>query len=215
MVSTHEPPPPYQPRDPSNPAATSATRNPVIFCIGCPLQRDYFITPESQSGVSINAQANEWSLKPDLAFYLNDASNRELASCDFKEKTCSADITMTKTSNGDKETLWWSAMDQETLMTTQYRIMARVHDANPLNIAGLSLTSPRPFIWGSSSGWKLVDELTGNVAAIARDVELSAGKYGSVEILMSYGDNFTLIALTSYLAICEKLKREAKKHRMW
>lgn len=215
MTTTNEPPPPYQPRHPFTPAATSATRNPVIFRFGCPLQRDYFITPEPQSGVSINAQTNEWSLKPDLVFHLNDASNHELASCEFKEKTCSADMAMSKTPDGDRETLWWSAMDSETSIATQYRIMARVRNANPLNITGLSLTSPRPFVWRSSSDWKLIDELTENVAAVAHDVDLSAGRYGSIEILMSYGDNFTLIALTSYLTICEKLKRDAKRHRIW
>ncbi|KAJ5714137.1 uncharacterized protein N7483_011318 [Penicillium malachiteum] len=218
MAAFYEPPPPYLPHDPATPAATSASTrlNPVIFHIGF-LEREYRITSEHDNELGIKVQPHEWSLKPDLIFYRGKEPTKktELASCEFREKTCSVDMAVTKDSFGDRSTLWWSAMDPETSIFEQFRFMAKVRNANPLGISGLSLTSPRPFVWKCSSDWKLVDELTGNVAAIAHNVNSASGQHGSLEILMTYGDKFSLITLTSYLTLCEKRKRDAKKNRLW
>jgi len=122
-------------------------------------------------------------------------------------------------------------VDPKIPISVQYRLLARLR--NPVDpfaiISGpVNSVSSQPFYWRGGSDWKLVHEATGNVAAIVRDVDLAANKYGSIEILMSYGETFSIIVVSSYLTVCEKLKREAKskqeakpkqeeakKHRFW
>ena len=210
------PPPPYQAQaqTPSRTPATSALRNPVIFHITCPLQSNYLITDTNGEAVT-NTHNHEWSLKPDLVFHRADASTRELVSCDFKEKTLTADMAFTKDVTGEPYTLWWSAMEADVSLASKYRFMAKVQNANPLDISGFSVTSPRPFVWGrmGDGAWRLVDEFTGNVAAVAYGEEDSLGNPGTLEILMTYGEVFSLIAVTSYVTLCEKGRREGKSKR--
>ncbi|KAJ5740783.1 hypothetical protein N7493_000655 [Penicillium malachiteum] len=217
MAALCEPPPPYQPHDPATPAATSASRlNPAVFHFGFS-EQGYCITPEHANAPGMNVQSHEFSLKPDLIFYRGEKPTKktEVASCEFGEKTCLIDMAYMKDSFGARSTLWWSAMSPKASILEQFRFMAKVQNANPLGISGLSLTSPRPFIWECASDWKLVDELTGNVTAVAHNVNSASGQHGSLEILMTYGDTFSLIALTSYITRCEKWKRDAKKNRLW
>ncbi|KAJ5637628.1 hypothetical protein N7490_007507 [Penicillium lividum] len=214
-----EPPPPYQACDSSTPAPISASSHPATFHIECPKQRDYYIYSGPDKDTFLNVQTNEW-ISSDLAFHSSNAPNRELLSCNFKETTCSVDKADIKTQIGQKETLWWAAcIDPKIPISVQYRFKARVQNpANPFaGIAGVNATSPRCFDWYCHGGseWRLVDELIGAVAAVVRDVDFAAGVYGSIEILLSYGDTFSLIVFSSYLTICEKLKREAKKHWIW
>lgn len=222
-MATSGPPPPYQPSDPSTLAATPA---PIAtFQIDCPMQRDYYVYIGSNKDDYFNVQAHESGIKCDLAFYRSNAPLRELISCDFKETTQSVDKASIRTPTGEMETIWWAAgVDPKIPISVQYRLLARLR--NPVDpfaiISGpVNSLSSQSFYWRGGSDWKLVHEATGNVAAIVRDVDLAANKYGSIEILMSYGDTFSVIVLSSYLTVCEKLKREAKpkqeakKHRFW
>lgn len=106
-------------------------------------------------------------------------------------------------------------MEADASLASKYRFMAKVQNANPLDISGFSVTSPRPFVWGRMGDgvWRLVDEFTGNVAAVVYDEEPSLGNPGTLEILMAYGEVFSLIAVTSYVTLCEKGRRERKSKR--
>lgn len=214
-----EPPPPYQLSDSSTPSATPALI--ATFRIDCPMQRDYYIYTDSNKDDYLNVQTHESGMRSDLAFYRNNAPHRELISCEFKETTESVDKASIRMPTGEMETIWWAAgLDPKVSISVTYRFAARLR--NPVDpfavISGpVNSASPQHFYWkGGSDCWKLVHEETNNVAAVLCDVDLAACKYGSIEILMSYGDTFSIIVLSSYVTICEKLKREAKKgHRFW
>ncbi|KAJ5946625.1 hypothetical protein N7454_003464 [Penicillium verhagenii] len=217
-------PPPYEahPSAPT-PAAISApaSSHPVIFQITCPRNRDYYIHASSDKTSWLRAQIN-WGVKSDLALYSSNAPKQELMSCIFKETTCSLDMgTFKNQLTGEKEKIWWSAgLDPNIrfLAAVEYRFKAKVENAaNPFAImTGAHCATARPFIWKSQeSDWRLVDESTGNVAAVVRDVDLPVNKYGSIEILMSYGDMFSVVVFSTYLTICEKLKREMKSAKHW
>ncbi|KAJ5546786.1 hypothetical protein N7494_004371 [Penicillium frequentans] len=208
-MATTDPPPPYQPFGPSTPAATPA---PIAtFRIECPMQRDYYVYTSPNKDDYLKVQAHISGTKCDLAFYRSNAPHHKLISCDLKETTASVDKASLRTSTGEMDTIWWAAnLDPKIPISVQYRFRAKLRDPmDPFAFISGPVNSVRshPFYWQGGSDWKLVHEATGNVAAIVRDVDLTARKYGSIEILMSYGDTFSIIVLSSYMAICERLKR--------
>lgn len=210
-------PPPYQPFDPSTPAAKPA---PIAtFQIDCPMQQDYYIYTNPNKDDFLKVEAHKSGIKSDLAFYRSNAPHRELMSCDFKETTKTVDKAFIRMPTGEMDVIWWAAgLDPKIPITVQYRFQARLRDpGDPFAIISgpVNSMSSQPFYWQGGSEWKLVHEATGNVAAIVRDVDLAARKYGSIDILMSYGDTFSIIVLSSYMTICERLRREARKHRFW
>ncbi|KAJ6006350.1 hypothetical protein N7451_004294 [Penicillium sp. IBT 35674x] len=216
-MATTDPPPPYKPSDPSSPATTPA---PIAtFRIECPMQEDYYVYTSLNRIDYLKVQAHKSGIHSDLIFYMSNAPQRELISCDFKETTASADKASVKAPTGEMDIIWWAAnLDPKIPISIQYRFLARLR--NPMDpfaiISGpVNSMNAQPFYWRGGSEWKLVHEATGNVAAIVRDVDLAACKYGSIDILMPYGDTFGIIVLSSYMTICERLKREAKKHLFW
>lgn len=93
---------------------------------------------------------------------------------------------------------WWTRSIQNS--ATQYRFAAMI----PSNTIGesLELKVPRTFAWMKSSSLTLVDEETGSVAAVCANHGFSEGD--SLEITASYGSEFPLIALSTYLVLLEK-----------
>ncbi|KAJ5660054.1 hypothetical protein N7507_006505 [Penicillium longicatenatum] len=215
-MATSDPPPPYQAHDPSTPAAQTPI---ATFHIDCPMQRNYHIYTGPNKNYCLKAQANEFGINCDLAFYRSNAPHRELISCNFKETTMSVDKASIRTPTGKLETIWWAAgLDPKIPISVKYRFLARLRNpADPLAIISdpVNSVSSQPFYWKGGSDWMLFHEASGTVAAVVRDVDLTAGKYGSLEFLVSYGDTFPTTVLSTYLTVCEKLKREAKRHTFW
>lgn len=183
------------------------------------MHRDYYVYTSPSKDDYLKVESHKYGINSDLVFYRSNAPHRELISCDFKETTKSVDKASIRTPTGDMDTIWWAAgVDPKIPISVQYRFQARLR--NPVDpfavISGpVNSGNPEPFYWQGGSEWKLVHEATGNVAAIVRDVDLAARKYGSIDVLMSYGDTFSIIVLSSYMTVCERLKRETKKHRFW
>ncbi|KAJ5630766.1 uncharacterized protein N7484_010866 [Penicillium longicatenatum] len=131
----------------------------------------------------------------------------------------SVDKASIRTPTGKLETIWWAAgLDPKIPISVKYRFLARLRNpADPLAIISdpVNSASSQPFYWKGGSDWMLFHEASGTVAAVVRDVNLTAGKYGSLEVLVSYGDTFPTTVLSTYLTVCEKFKREAKRHLFW
>lgn len=110
---------------------------------------------------------------------------------------------------GEKSTMWWSDTDRNIPISTRYRFSAMVRPSSESGSAS-GVCEYKAFIWKRTSRLELVDEATNVVAAIVHDMAFDHSKRGSLEVLVSYGPNFNLIALTTFLTICERLKEDAE-----
>lgn len=206
-------PPEYRAQDPLITAALSEGNEPVIMDIFRYADHQYRIFSENDS-LEFHAQSHPRSLtKPNLIIYKSGANapNEILAHCQFTEKTGLNDIGYAKSPNGKLSISWWSDMHQNTPISIQYRFSALVHFP-PQASGNLSNASgPRVFIWKRQSRLMLVDEETDTVAAIVHDITTVSTKCGTLQILVPLGDNFSLTALTTFLTICEKLRKDSKR----
>lgn len=105
--------------------------------------------------------------------------------------------------------MWWSDTDRNIPISTQYRFSAMVRPSGG-SVSVRSVGVSKTFIWKRTSRLELVNEATNVVAAIVHDMGFDHPKRGSLEVLASYGPEFNLIALTTFLAICERLKEDAE-----
>jgi hypothetical protein len=102
-------------------------------------------------------------------------------------------------------------MHQNTPISIQYRFTALVYFPPQASGSLSNASGPRLFIWKRTSRLVLVDEETDTVAAIVHDVTTASTKCGTLQILVPFGDNFNLTALTTFLTICEKLQMDSKR----
>jgi hypothetical protein len=107
-----------------------------------------------------------------------------------------------KSINGESTTIWWSDTDRSIPISTMYRFSAMVQPSGGGEIVH------KIFIWKRSSVLELVDEATSSVAALAPNVTFDQPTLGSLEVLVPYGPDFNLIALTTFLTVCERLRGE-------
>lgn len=202
----HDLPPPYHAHDPLISTGTwergSDPTDHDVFHIFCPTNRDYQV--QSDRHPKLYVRTHRWNFtKPNLVIYLGSHElDRELGHCEFKEKTGQCDIGILKSPNGESSTMWWSDTDRKIAISKLYRFSAVVHAGNG------SDSVYKTFVWKRASRLELVDEATNNVAAIAPEVTFDHPKIGSLEVLVPYGLDFNLIALTTFLSICERLKDE-------
>lgn len=163
--------------------------------------------------LELHAQAHLQSLpKPKLIVYESgtNALNQELVHCEFTE-TGLNDIGYAKSPSGKLTTLWWADIHQNTPISIQYRFTAWVYFPPHASGSLSNASGPRLFIWKRTSRLMLVDEETDTVAAIVHDITTVSTKCGTLQILVPFGDNFSLTALTTFLTICEKLRKDSKR----
>ncbi|OQD68495.1 hypothetical protein PENANT_c308G07197 [Penicillium antarcticum] len=197
-------------QDPLITAALSEDNEPVTLHI---LRYDNHIYDVFSGDHSLKLLAHLQSLpKPKLIVYDSgtNAINQALAHCEFTE-TGLNDIGYAKSLGGKQNTLWWSDMDQNTPISSQYRFTAFVYFPSQASGTLSNASGPRHFIWKRTSRLILVDEETDTVAAIAHDITTVSTNCGTLHILVPFGDNFSLTVLTTFLTICEKATENTKR----
>ncbi|KAJ6104394.1 hypothetical protein N7523_010714 [Penicillium sp. IBT 18751x] len=199
-------PPPYESHDPLPNSATWNRRlnqiQPDIFNISCPTTRDYQVHSEKYATLFVRVHRRNFT-KPNLVIYLRDDDvEQDIAHCEFREKIGQCDMGVSKSSSGESSTIWWSDTDRSIPVSKMYRFSAKVQPSGGGEIVH------KIFIWKRTSGLELVDEATSTIAAVAPDMRLDQPKLGSLEVLVPYGPDFNLIALTTLLTVCERLREE-------
>jgi hypothetical protein len=206
-------PPEYRAQDPVITAALSEGNEPVIMDIFRYADHQYRIFSGDHS-LKFHAQSHPRSpTKPSLIVYESgtNAPNGAVAHCQFIEKNSLNDIGYAKSPSGKSSISWWSDMHQNTPISIQYRFTTLVHFPPQANGNLSNASGPRLFIWKRKSRLMLVDEETDTVVALVHDITTVSTKCGTLQILVPFGDNFSLTALTTFLTICEKLQKDSKR----
>lgn len=205
-------PPKYRAQDPLITAALSECNEPVILHIFRYDDHNYGIFSGDRS-LKLHAQFHLQSLpKPALIVYESgtNAPDQELARCEFTE-TGLNDIGYAKSPDGKLSTLWWADKHQNTPVSIQYRFTALVYFPPHASGSLPNASGPRLFTWKRTSRLMLVDEETDTVAAIVHDIPTVSTKCGTLQILVPFGENFCLSALTTFLTFREKLQKDSKR----
>lgn len=150
--------------------------------------------PQSQSNASLILCENK-----------RDTINHELAHCQFTDKARLNDVGFKCDTSGIPSALWWSDVQYNTPFSIQYRFTAAIHLPSQVISDFSEAWRPRVFTWKNKSRLMLVDEETDTVAAIFEDVKTDSTKCGTLQVLVPFDDNFYLTALTSFLAVYERL----------
>lgn len=202
----HDLPPPYEAHI-HTPNTTTWDQGlnevePDVFNVSCPTSRDYKVQSNRDHTLFVRVHRRNFT-KPNLVIYQRDDDlEQDLAHCEFREKTGHCDMGVLQSINGKSSTIWWSDTDHSIPISKMYRFSAMVQPSGGGEIVH------KIFIWKRTSVLELVDEATSSVAALAPDMTLDQPKLGSLEVLVPYGPDFNLIALTTFLTVCERLRGE-------
>jgi hypothetical protein len=218
---TNDSPPPYQDDAPPeySPIPYQALETPVFYHINRPTS-DYEVYSADEA-LAFYIQLYTWNIsKPDMRLYQGDKnSGQKVAECRYGENTspCASDSGWLRQSNpshhlgGRMVVAWWTRPTRDSLAAVQYRFVAMV-DRQPDAVEQESTgKTPRAFVWMKSSALVLLEEETRTVAASFHESTLDTSKCGTLEITLSYGNDFNLIVLTTFVALFEKQRRHGKR----
>ena len=122
----------------------------------------------------------------------------EVANCKFPEFGKHFDINVLRKANNKASPL-------QTVMTLNGRFTATV----PVqDTTGATIRVQRPFVWKHTSNLMLIDEETGQTAAVFHGLAYGLKKCCVLEIQQSYGYGWELLIVTSAMTIYEKQRRE-------
>ncbi|KAJ6006994.1 hypothetical protein N7499_000656 [Penicillium canescens] len=222
MSGTDDTLPPYQANDPLayETVATPKT-NSTFYHIHRPLS-DYQVYSENQQLAFYVEVYTRNITKPDLIIYKGTRTpGRQIAQCRYGEKASSiqCDTGFFKASHKSNQSHgkmfvgWWSKSTRDAPSDVQYRFAAMIEPPPGVNGVQSSTTKiPHSFKWIKASSLTLLDEETGNVVALVHENVSNSTACGTLEMVVSYGDEFDLIALSSFIAIFEKQRRHRSSH---
>jgi hypothetical protein len=201
-------PPQDRAQDPLINAVLSGGNQPDICRIHRVADNNYVIYSEAKYLKFFVQSDLQTQKNSDLVVYANrnGALSHELVHCHLTEGKGLNDIGYAKNPGGKLSLLWWSDLDQDVPVSMQYRFSAVVC-LPPQTMGNWPNTNAlRRFIWKNKLRFMLVDEETDTVTAIVDGITAEAAQCWTLQILVPFGDDFALIALTSFLSICVKLK---------
>lgn len=214
--------PPYQANDPLayETVATPKT-NSAFYHIHRPLS-DYQVYSENQQ-LAFYVEVHTRNItKPDLIIYKGTRTpGREIAQCRYGEKASSIQCDTgffkaphkSNKSHGKMFVAWWSKSTRDAPSDVQYRFAAMIEPPPGVNGMQSSTTKiPHSFKWIKAASLVLLDEVTGNVVALVHENVSDSTACGALEMVVSYGDEFDLIALSSFIALFEKQRRHRSSH---
>lgn len=136
---------------------------------------------------------------------VNGALNHELARCQFTEQTGSNDIGYAIGPSGNLYPLWWSDIPKRINFYT-----VPLHGGGAFTFRYTERILQRqwlaPLYLEPASRLMLVDEETDTVVAMVYNATTDCATYGTLKILVPFGDTYSLTALATFLSICEKLR---------
>lgn len=204
MSTNTDPPPPYQAQDPTaNTTISHQSAKPTVYHVRRSFAGDYkFLQDDRIPAFYVETQSVR---TPDLIVHRGASDlGKTVAHCKYSDLGSHYDVGMFRDPN-DKRSLVWAKMTSDCRFTA-------IVPAPGMTVASLpNGYAQRPFIWKRTSSLKLVDEETGLVAAEAYE-KFASTKCCVLEIRVSYGDGFTNVVVTTFLAIYEKQWRDAKHH---
>ena len=196
------PPPPYQaqssvPTTATVPAAAAARKTQSTFYH---VYRSHF----GNYNVLLDDQTPSFYINsrklrvPDLVVHRGNGDyDREVANCNFPEFTNHYEINLLLEPN-DKYSLVKS-----TKMTSNGRFTATAPDATEA-----ASTAQRSFRWNYTSSLMLINEETGQTAAIIHGMVFGLKKCFVLEIQGPYSSAFELLVVTTAMGLYEKKRRE-------
>ncbi|KAJ5340327.1 hypothetical protein N7541_009451 [Penicillium brevicompactum] len=217
---TNDAPPPYQTDAPPaySPIPYQALDNPVFYHINRPLS-DYEIYSGDEV-LSFYVEIRTWNIsKADLRFYQgNKDSGQKVAECRYGENMnpsqCDAGWLRQRNAShnlgGKMAVAWWTGSTRDSPRAVQYRFAAMVDQPEMIEQEPIVKT-PKTFVWMKSSDLVLLEEETRTIAALVHETTSDPSKCGTLEIIVSYGNDFNLIVLSTLVALFEKQRRHGKR----
>jgi hypothetical protein len=212
--------PPYQTDAPPvySPIHYQALDNSVFYHIIRPLS-DYKIYSANEA-LAFYIEIRTWNIsKPDLRIYQGTKdSGRKVAECRYGENMnpsqCDSGWLRQKNPShhlGEKMTVaWWTRPTRDSPRAVQYRFVAMVDQPEMIEQEPMGKT-PRMFVWMKSSNLVLLEEETRTIAALVHETTSDPSECGTLEIIVSYGNDFNLIVLSTLVALLEKQRRHGKR----
>jgi hypothetical protein len=222
MTGTNDALPPYQVNDPlAYGKVATPTTSSEFFYINRP-SNDYQVFSSDQNLVFYIEVHTRSITKPDLTIYNgNRTPGREIAECRYgnSESSVQSDTGFFKAPNkshqshGKMSVVWWSKSPRDASSDAQYRFAAMIEAPPGMNGVQTSTTRiPHSFKWIKASNLVLLDEDTGNVVGIVHENASDSTACCTMEIVASYGDDFNLIALSTFVALFERQLRDRRSH---
>lgn len=212
------PPPPYSATDPNRAADqtnnnTSNTPSSISYSIYRPIHGDYKVLQSNTHTPAFYVETNSsvWSLSDsDLIVHRGSSdTGAELARCSFRQTYF--DVGIFKTPSDKTSIVWMSITPMKHQQQSWYRFNASVRNSDTTTTSSTKMK--RSFIWKDNSPTPLlVDEETRVVAAAFHEHPHSLDKCGVMDVTTNYGPEFGVVALTTYLALYEKRRRDQKEH---
>jgi hypothetical protein len=201
MSTENDPPPPYSTEDP---VATTATPGPRVSSKFYHVYRSYFGNYKVVLDNKIPAFYVETrSIRtPNLIIHRGNYGDipREVAHCKYPEYSNNYDIGLFRKPN-DKSSIVW------TKMTSDWRFPAIVPVQDMQGSSTPSVRAKRLFIWKRIPSLTLVDEETGQAAAMVHEIGFASKKCCVLEIRMPYGDGFDLQVVTTTITMYQKQRK--------
>ncbi|KAJ5297509.1 hypothetical protein N7508_007758 [Penicillium antarcticum] len=221
MSGTNGSLPPYQANDPLT-AGTVATpkAKSVLYLINRPINDYQVISEDQKLAFYIEVHKNQIT-KPELTIYKgNRMPGREIAECRYGAKTSSieCDTAFFKAPNKSHQShrkmlvAWWSKSTCDAPSEVQYRFAAMIEPPPGINDEHSTTKISHSFKWIKTSSLVLLDEETGNAVAVVHEKTSDSITCGILEMVASYGDEFNLIALSSFVALFDKQRRDKSLH---
>lgn len=221
------PPPPYSATENNN---SNNDNGSVTYSNYRTIYGDYKVVLHGKTTQSrtpayyVESHSSAWSLSNSDLIVRRGSSDlgAELARCNFQHSSMPSapfNVGIHRTAN-DKSSIAWTSVLQEMVTAPthahwyQYRFNASVQGPNSTTTTSTPkmMKTNRTFIWKDCpSGPMLVDAETRVAAAAFHEHPHSFDKCGVMDVTTKYGSEFAVVALTTYLAIYEKRRRDQKE----
>ena len=220
-MTTNDAPPPYRTDSPPvySPTIHQSSNVSVFYHINR-LLSDYEVYSADEA-LAFYIEVHTWNIsKPDLRIYRgNKESGQKVAECRYGENASPSQcdsgwlkqINPSHHLGGNMTVVWWTRSTRDSPCAVQYRFAAMVEQQPDMIADELIVKTPRTFTWIKSSNFVLREEETGTVAALVHENPSDSSKCGTLEMIASYGNDFNLIVLSTFVAFFEKQRRHQKR----